>query len=58
MMGGNERTTLHPYGREVKSSVLLMTTFQKQHCSPFPAPGSQAKHLQPSPNPPEEPSAV
>lgn len=48
MMDGNERTSVHPYGREVKFSVLQMTTFQKQCCSLFAAPVSQAKHLQPS----------
>lgn len=51
MMDGKERTSVHPYGREVKFSVLQMTAFQKQRCSLFPAPVSQAKHLQPSLNP-------
>lgn len=52
MMDVNERTSVHPYGKELKVLSPPNYYLSKIECfSVFPAPVSQAKHLQPQLHP-------
>lgn len=51
MMDVNERTSVHPYGKEVKVFSSSNYYLSKTECSSlFSAPVSQAKHLHPQLN--------
>lgn len=57
-MDVNERTSVRPYGKEVKVFSSSNYYLSKTECSSlFSAPVSQAKHLHPQLNP-QEPNAV
>lgn len=59
MMDVNERTSVHPYGKEGKVFSSPNYYLSKTECSSvFPAPVSQAKHLVSPTKPSQEPNAI